>query len=111
MKGFFSRHPELTVRKAQSLGVNRAISCTPAALDKWFVNFKAFLKEHNLLDCPSAVYNCDESGFPLLPRTGRVLAPVGCRYVNRVNSGNETQITTLVCYNAAGEAIPPFIQA
>ena len=37
-----------------------------------------------------------------------MLAPVGCRYVNRVNSGNKTQITTLACYNAAGKAIPPF---
>ena len=48
------------------------------------------MKVHYLLDCPFVLYNCEESGFPVLPRTGRVLEPVGCRYVNRVNSGNKT---------------------
>ena len=71
--------------------------------------FKAFLEEHNLLDCcPSRLYNCDESGFPLTARTGKVLAPKGLRSVNKVSSGNKQQITTLACYNAAGEVIPPY---
>ena len=105
IKGFMKRHPNLTVRKSQTLGVNRALSCTPLVLDKWFREFKAFLKEHNILDFPSRIYNCDESGFPLSARVGK---PVGCRSVNKVTSGNKQQITTLACYNAAGDIVPPF---
>ena len=108
IKGFMKRHPKLTMRTSQALGVSRAISCTPLVLDKWFKDFEAFLREHNLLNCPSALYNCDESGFPLTAHTGKVLAPIGSKSVNKVCSGNKQQITTLACYNAAGDVVPPF---
>lgn len=107
IQGFMNRHPDLTLRKSQALSIARALSCTPQVLDKWFDEFQAFLEEHNLLNKPSAIYNCDESGFPLMSRTGKVLAPAGIKVVNKLNSGNKQQITTLVCYNAAGEIIPP----
>ena len=108
VKAFLSRHPQLTFRKSQQLSIARAVSCTPTVLDSWFANFKAFLIEYGILDKPSRIYNCDESGFPLAARTGKVLTPVGIRVVNRTTSGGKQQITTLVCYNAAGEVVPPY---
>ena len=36
LRAFMKRHPELTVRKSQTLGISRAISCTPKVLDEWF---------------------------------------------------------------------------
>lgn len=35
---------------------------------------------------PSALYNCDESGFPLTARTGKVLAPIGSQAANNHSS-------------------------
>ena len=36
--------------------------------------FKDFLEEHGILNCPSAIYICDESGFPLTVRYLQLLA-------------------------------------
>ncbi len=103
MKMFLSRHPKLTFRKSQKLSIARAVSCTPAVLDIWFAGFKMFLDKYNILDKPSCIYNCDESGFPLSSRSGKVSKPV-----HRTTSGSKQQITTLACYNAAGNVVPPF---
>ena len=107
VKAFLSRHPNLSLRKTQKLPIARAVSCTPAVLDKSFAEFESFLEQNNLKDKPSRIYNCDESGFPLSSRSGKVLAPTGGKVVNRT-SGNKQQITTLACYNAAGDVVPPF---
>ena len=52
-------------------------------------------------------FYCDESGFPLTACTGE-LAPVGCKFANYVSCGNKQQITTLACFNAAGEITAPY---
>ena len=49
-KGFMRRHPEISVRQAESLPVNRAKGCSPKVLDRWFEEFTEFIKEHNLLN-------------------------------------------------------------
>ncbi len=67
-----------------------------------------FLDKYNLLDKPSCIYNCDESGFPLSSRSGKVMAPNGLKSVHRTTSGSKQQTTTLACYNAAGNVVPPF---
>lgn len=108
VKAFLSRHPKLTLRKSQKLCIARAVSCTPAVFDKWFEDFAEFLDKYKLLDKPSCIYNCDESGFPL---SRKVLAPTGLKGVHRTTSGSKQQITTLttlVWYNATGDVVPPF---
>lgn len=73
------------------------------ALQQVLINgLKTFLESYKILDKP---YNCDESGFPLMSHTGRVLAPTDSK---QVSSGNKEQVTTLSCYNAAGKAVPPY---
>ena len=76
-------------------------------LDHWYSNFENFLLLHNLHNCPSQIWNCDESGFSLCPKSGRVLASQGVRYVHQVSSSSRLQITTMVCASAAGSTIPP----
>ena len=78
-----------------------------AVLDKWFYEFEQFLLQHDLLDKPSRICNCDESGFPLCPKSGKVLAPQGARNVYHITGNNKQQITTLCCISAAGGIIPP----
>ena len=98
------RHPQLSMRTLQAC---RASATTPEVLDHWYSNFEKFLLLHNLHNCPSQIWNCDESGFSLCPKSGRVLASQGVRYVHHVSSSSRLQITTLVCASAAGSTIPP----
>lgn len=45
---------------------------------RWFNEVSGYLKEENVLEvlkCPERIYNADESGFQLCPKTGKVLGP------------------------------------
>ena len=44
---------------------------------------------------PSRWFNADESGFPLCPKSGKVLAPQGVPNVYNFTSSDKTQITVL----------------
>ena len=104
---FLKRHPKVSVRVPQALQSCRASACTTDALDRWFVGYEQFLLTHDLVDSPERIWNCDESGFPLCPKSGKVIAPQGVRQVYQVTGSNKQQITTLCCINAAGDIIPP----
>ena len=93
-KSLFERH--------QQLDLPRASACTEETLLKWYIEFEQFLLLHDLDGKPDCIWNCDESGFPLCPKSGKVLAPRGTKTVYR------TCITTLVDISASGGIIPPF---
>ena len=101
------RHPFISLHQSESLSTCRAKGCSPAVLKKWFDEFELFLREHQLTDKAERLWNADESGFPLQHRCGYVLAPRGSKCVYSLNNSSKQQITTLVCVNAAGQAVPP----
>ena len=95
------------MRKPESLQACRASSCTPERLDKWFADYSEFVHQHGLQDKPQRIWNADESGFPLCPKTSRVLCMRNKKHVYSVHSDSKCQITTLVAASAAGSVIPP----
>ncbi|CAF1424301.1 unnamed protein product [Rotaria magnacalcarata] len=64
----------------------------------WFEKLELILRSNNLIARPHAIYNCDESGFS--DETGS--------YEQSGGSGKNFT-TSLICGNAAGEILPPFI--
>lgn len=107
VQAFLKRHPQISIRQAQSLPTSRAKGCSPETLAKWFEDFEFFLKEHNLTNKAERLWNADESGFPLQYHCGKVMAPRGAKCVYSMNSSDKQQITTLVCVSGAGHVIPP----
>ena len=73
-KLFKERHPVLSLRQPEHLQLSRARCCTPEEIRTWFVEFEQFLVVNGVKDCPSQIWNADEAGFPLCPKTGRVVA-------------------------------------
>ena len=61
------------------------------------------------MGCPNRIYNMDESGMPLDHKLPKVVARKGTRKVHCHTSGNKSQITVLVCANAAGSVVPPMV--
>ena len=58
------------------LGKQRA-TVTKDNIKWWFGELRKYLVEENaedILDDPSQMYNADESGFPLAPKSAKVLA-------------------------------------
>lgn len=71
-----------------------------------------YLKEENVLEilkCPERIYNADESGFQLCPKTGKVLGPRHKDVYYMVPNNEKEQITVLGCFNANGDTLPPMI--
>lgn len=109
---FLKRHPEITVRSAE--GINKARArVTEESIRLWFRELEIFLAQEGHLDIltePERIFNADESGFSLCPKTGKVLGPKGYRNLYQIKTGNEKDnLTVLTTFNAAGEMCPPLV--
>jgi len=79
-------------------------------VNQWFTEYEKFILENGLSDRPAQISNCDESGFDLQGKAGKVLGPLAPKaQPYRVVTGTKEHITVLPCFNAAGQFIPPFI--
>ncbi|VEN39721.1 unnamed protein product, partial [Callosobruchus maculatus] len=111
-KNFLKRHPEISVREAESINKTRAL-VTEESVRLWFRNLTSFLENINCIDImedPTRIFNADESGFTLCPKTGKVLAPRGWKNLYQIKSGSgKEQITVLIVVSANGEICPPLV--
>lgn len=78
---------------------------TEESIRQWFEGLKTFLSESgqsDILEHPERIFNSDESGFSLCPKTGKVLGPN--RNLYQMKAGNEKDnLTVLVTFNASGQ--------
>ena len=65
--------------------------------------------ENSLLDKPSQIFNCDETGIPLSPKSHRVIDHIGSKNPSYVTSDSKEQIMVLACVGASGYCMPPFV--
>ena len=106
---FRKRHPSLTVRVAVPFSLSRAIASDPEMLDRYFDMLEECLKQNELLDKAPFIFNCDESGMPLNPKSLKVVDRVGTKNPSYITGSDKTQLTILACTSAAGYAMPPFV--
>jgi len=102
---FLRCHPELALRTPEHLQLARASGCNEI-LSRWYTTFKQFLEVNDLND-PARIWNADETGCPLFPKSGKVLALSGARDVFQVTSDSKEQITTL-CTASVVERHPTY---
>lgn len=103
---FMKRHPELATRIPEPLQLARAKCCTPECIKAWYVEFDQFLQVHNIKDNPLLIWNADEAGFPLCPKSGKVLALRNSKNVYAVTGDSKDQITCLCAASACGTVLP-----
>ncbi|KAK3801430.1 hypothetical protein RRG08_041785 [Elysia crispata] len=112
MGGFIlKRHPDISLRILQALGSQRA-AVTEGKLRGWFETVYKEITSvgGDVLDHPSRIFNCDESGFQLSGSGfNKVLASKGEKRVYQVSTDTHTQMTVLACGSAAGEVHNPLI--
>ena len=106
---FRERWPELTLRKGDSFPLVREQMTSHDVFETYFALLKDTLKKHDLMNKPSQIYNCDESGMPLEHKQPKTIALKGTKKVRQLSSGNKTQITILGCVSASGHVIPPMV--
>lgn len=109
---FRRRHPEISDRFAESIDKSRA-KLTEEFIKSWFRELENFLNSidaTDVLEDPTRIFNADESGFSLYPKTGKVLGPKGFKNLLEVKRGNEKEnLTVLITFSADGKLCPPCI--
>jgi hypothetical protein len=80
---------------------------------KWFTEIRCYIDEEDLFEViqdPRRVFNADETGFNICPKTGKVLAEKGCKNVYEIEKGPAKEnITVLFTFSAAGSVCSPLI--
>lgn len=111
-QGFLKRHPNIKQKHAEAVSKARA-AVTRDRIESWFDEIQSVLQEDDygeiLLD-PSRIFNGDEAGFCLCPKSGKVLGPAGYKedFYIRVKSEKE-QITVMATFSADGKYVPPML--
>ena len=100
---------KLVLRKGDNTSFLRMDAMNAATLQHYYDLLEETLKEHNLFNSPSQLYNVDESGIPLDPKAPKVVTLQGTRKARYQSPGRKGQITIVACGNAAGQVIPPLI--
>ena len=94
---YVRRHPQLTLRVAVPVSMARAMASDRDVIDRYFDMLEDCLKSNGIFNKPSCIFNCDESGIPLNPKSLKVVDKVGSKNPSYLTSGSKTQITVLAC--------------
>ena len=76
------------MRSPEHLQLARASACSKEVLSKWYVAFKQFVELNGVSD-PARVWNADETGCPLCPKSGKVLTLSGTKDVYQATSNSD----------------------
>ena len=108
--GFMKRHPDLSVRKAQSMNPARAAQLNRFIVTDYFTKLDTTLEQLNLLTRPDRIYDMDEKGCRLtLHHQQKVVSAKGRKRVHVVAPEHAENVTIVACANAVGNCVPPMI--
>ncbi len=108
-RSFRDRHPELTLRKAESIERGRVFNATGEVVEEYFEVLGKTLSDKGLHDKPHLIYNCDEAAISLNRSTVKVVVPAKNKRCHALMRGTSSHISVLCCCNAAGGTVPPLI--
>lgn len=107
-RGFIKRHPEFSLRCAQSTSMQRAQGFNKEQVNAFFAKLEELMEKYSFP--PSKIFNCDETGVSVVHSNNlKVLSLKGKKQVSKLTSGERGRnITVMLCINAAGDQfIPP----
>lgn len=104
---FLNRHKQISRKKAEYIHGGRG-AVTEEKIRKWFEEVKLSLADKTeVLSDPTRVFNMDESGFALAPKTGVILGPRGKSVYDERTVSDKENLTVLFSVDAAGTFAPP----
>lgn len=100
----------ISSRVAQNVPISRITSCTKEVIDHFYELLKSTFDENDLLNKPTNIFNCDETGFQCNPGSAQIICRRGSKNpINIIADSDKTSYTILSCCNAAGNFLPPLI--
>ena len=105
---FLRRHKQLSQKRGEYLNRARG-GVTEKAIRDWFAEIPKLLGENaQYLNDSMRVFNMDESGFLLSPKTNLLIGERGKNTYEESARSNKKSITTLFAANARGTFAPSF---
>ena len=78
-------------------------------MHEYYNLLKATLRENEIFDRPSHIFNCDETGMPLNPKPLKVVSERGAKNPSNICGSSKSQVTILACCSATGHTFPPHV--
>ena len=108
LKGFLKGHPEIRIKKAHNLSVNRAICANKLTVEKFFNLYEMIIKDYHI-ESPMKKWNCDESSVQDVPKEQEMLGVTGEKTSN-VTSKEQGETSTILTFaNACRQGFPPVV--
>lgn len=106
MKGFMSRHLDLSLRKPESTSLIRGTAFNKDRIEEFFNNYVGVMEKYKFR--PEQIYNLDETGITTVMRPIKVVTTRGKKQVGQVASAERGELVTFVgIINAVGGTVPP----
>lgn len=112
LKGFLSRHPELSIRKPEAVSIQRAAGFNLVKANIFYdLIEKTIFNNKGERQIPAAnIFNVDETGFSIVQETSKIIAGKGKKYVGTLTSAEKGRtVTAVCCMSAAGMYVPPML--
>ena len=79
----------------QTRAASRVFATNRQVVNNYFDMLYGTLSQNNILDKPSHIFNCDESGMPLQTSPKTIVTVKGQKHPYAIVSGTKKQITVL----------------
>ncbi|KAJ8043342.1 Tigger transposable element-derived protein 2 [Holothuria leucospilota] len=109
LEAFMRRNPSLSLRKPEPLSLARSMGMNKVRVQNFQSQLQDIFVRENFFDCPKAIYNVDETGISQVHKPPKIIGAKGKKNIYSTSSEKGTTVTAVVCGNAAGDFIPPFL--
>ena len=105
LRGFLSRHPEITLKKARNLSIAHAMGANPTVIGSWFTLLQKVMKAADIIS-PDQIWSGDETGVQNVPKEVKVLGVKNVRTFQQVAAEQGETSTILSFISATGNVVP-----
>jgi hypothetical protein len=109
--GFMQRWKStLPMRITENYSISRIRACNQNVVYNYFELLRQTLENKNIMNKPSNIWNCDESGYQCQSGSSKIVCKKGDKnIIKATNNGEKNYYTVMTFCNADGVSLPPLI--
>jgi hypothetical protein len=113
LDNFLKRHPSSSILKGHAVS-KESSTVSEGNIRNWHMEMTAVFTKYDVLHIlqnhPELIFNVDETGFHLVPRTSMLIARRSAANAYKIANGREkVSVTAMYCISAAGVLVPPMM--